>query len=64
MSVEGENPRANADVGGTLGFDLACLFDDPDDPSEVTIFDPAEETTTTRWITADRETAVMVTEMR
>lgn len=56
-------PSALADLPT---FDLTCLHDDPDDPSEVTIV-PAEsapERYLTEWITADTGTAVPVSEMR
>lgn len=34
-------------------FDLAWEVDDPVEPSEVTLFDPAAVDAATRWITAD-----------
>lgn len=44
---------------------LSCLYDDENDPSEVTVF-PGEEGTrsTTEWITADVESAVAIDELR
>lgn len=51
-------------------FDLTILYDDPEDPSEVTLVpgdsdsdsDPARFLT--EWITADTETAVPLSETR
>lgn len=34
-------------------FDLVCLFDDPDHPREVTVFEPDAADVTATWITAD-----------
>lgn len=47
-------------------FELTCLHDDPNDPSEVTIVPAgsAPERYLTEWITADTATAVSVAEMR
>mgnify|MGYP000474713802 CR=1 FL=1 len=38
-------------------FELECLFDDPSDPSELTIFSPEGENLATEWVTADRSAA-------
>lgn len=44
---------------------LSCLYDDEDDPSEVTVFSgEADERSTTEWITADVESTVAVDELR
>jgi hypothetical protein len=44
---------------------LSCLYDDEDDPSEVTVFPGAEdELSTTEWITADVESTVAVDDLR
>lgn len=45
-------------------FELACLFDDLDDPTEVTIFYPRGARTVTEWITADVATSVSLDEVR
>ncbi len=44
---------------------LSCLYDDEDDPSEVTVF-PGEgdERSTTEWITADVGSTVALDEVR
>jgi hypothetical protein len=44
-------------------FELSCLYDDDDDPSEVTVF-PGKETSTTEWVTADVDSAVSLDEVR
>ncbi|WP_053948459.1 DUF7511 domain-containing protein [Halolamina sediminis] len=44
-------------------FGLSCLYDDDDDPSEVTVF-PGEEMSTTEWVTADVDSAVALDELR
>jgi len=46
--------------------DLTHLYDDPDDPSEVTIVPAGSspERYLTEWVTADASTAVSLAEMR
>ena len=44
-------------------FGLSCLYDDDDDPSEVTLF-PGTEMSTTEWVTADLDSAVSLDEIR
>ena len=44
---------------------LSCLYDDEDDPSELTVFPGEEgELSTTEWITADVESTVDIDEVR
>lgn len=47
------------------GFDLSYLFDDADNPTEVTVF-PASNThdISTNWITVDLGTAVPLEQIR
>lgn len=49
-------------------LDLTLLYDDPEDPSEVTLVpgdsDPDPARFLTEWITADTETAVPLPEAR
>lgn len=46
-------------------FGLSCLFDDEDDPSEITVFPGEEdELSTTEWLTADIESSVSLDEIR
>lgn len=44
-------------------FGLSCLYDDEDDPAEVTVF-PGEERSTTEWVTADVDSAVALEDVR
>lgn len=44
-------------------FGLSCLYDDEDDPSEVTVF-PGGKRSTTEWLTADVESAVALEDVR
>lgn len=53
-----EHPRLELDDDGFSGFELCCLYDDPLDPSELTIFVPEPSARTTAWITVDKATAV------
>jgi len=48
---------STADLRSAPEFDLECLFDDPSDPSELTIFSPEDGKLSTEWITTDRTTA-------
>jgi hypothetical protein len=45
-------------------FDLEYLFDDDDDPTEVTVFADDPESLSTQWITVDRSAAVPLEEVR
>lgn len=45
-------------------FELECLFDDMEEPTELTIFTPEGEATASEWITVDRQSAVPVTQLR
>ena len=51
-------------VGDVPGAELGCLYDDPDDPSELTIFVPETPERTTAWITIDKPSAVSLEEYR
>lgn len=63
MSVA-ETGSAAAGLSEAPEFGLECLFDDADDPREVTIFDPDPSRLTTEWITADHEAAVVLDQVR
>ena len=63
MSASGGPSGSTARVRETLDVDLEWLFDDPDDPSEVTVFTPRGERTATEWITVDADTAIPVDEV-
>ena len=46
-------------------FELECMYDDWDDPSEVTIFSTDEvDSLYTAWLTADRDHAVALSDVR
>lgn len=44
-------------------YGLTCLYDDADDPAEITVF-PGEEMSTTQWLTADVDSAVSLEDVR
>lgn len=52
------------DLSSRPEFELACLFDDMDDPAELTVFTPEGNATATEWITIEREGAVPLDEIR
>lgn len=64
MGASAPASSAGTPLGEEPAFELECLFDDVDDPTEVTVFFPRGARTVTEWITADVETAVSVAEMR
>ncbi|MFB6070813.1 MAG: hypothetical protein ABEJ76_07295 [Halanaeroarchaeum sp.] len=46
-------------------FELSFLFDDQEEPTEVTIFHPgADERSATRWMTMDSDYAVCLDDVR
>ena len=46
-------------------FELSFLFDDQEDPTEVTIFHPGvDERCATRWLTVDDDVAIPLDEVR
>jgi len=45
-------------------FRLECLFDDVDDPSQVTVFPTTTDRAATEWLTVDLGTAVPLDEVR
>jgi hypothetical protein len=51
---------------GSEAFELTYLYDDPDDPAEVTLLPAGAEPERflTEWLTADTTTAVSLDEMR
>ena len=65
MSAGDAVPRAMDGDGTRLPeFELSCLFDDMDDPAEVTVFYPVGERTVTEWITADLAATVGLDQVR
>jgi hypothetical protein len=57
-------PPSEADLDETPEFELDCLYDDPEDPSELTIFPSNLQESVTEWVTADRSAAVSLDELR
>lgn len=45
-------------------YELECLFDDMENPTEVTVFYPEGERTATEWVTVDESVAVSLSEIR
>lgn len=60
-----EQPSLDAVDPQESSVELEFRFDDHEDPSEVTIFDPETMTSgATEWVTIDHEHAVPLDEMR
>jgi len=57
-------PPSDTDLDETPEFELDCLYDDPEDPSELTIFPSNLQESVTEWVTADRSAAVSLDELR
>ncbi|EMA03835.1 hypothetical protein SAMN05443574_102347 [Haloarcula vallismortis] len=58
------SPPTDTDLNETPEFELDCLYDDPEDPSELTIFPSDSHQSVTEWVTADRSAAVSLEELR
>lgn len=66
MSVtDHQEPDAAVELDELPAFDLSYLFDNADEPTEVTVF-PASNThdISTNWITVDTGTAVPLEQVR
>ncbi|WP_336327967.1 hypothetical protein [Halovenus sp. HT40] len=63
MSIQ-EQPAVDEQLDAEPEFELECLFDDMEEPTELTIFTPEGSATVSEWITIDRPSAVSVTEIR
>ncbi len=46
------------DPAAEEGVVLAAAYDDPEDPTELTVFPAGDEDLATRWLTADVDTVV------
>ncbi|MEF8974248.1 MAG: hypothetical protein V5A15_05105 [Haloarcula sp.] len=57
-------PPSDTDLDETPEFELDCLYDDPENPSELTIFPSDLQQSVTEWVTADRSAAVSLDELR
>ncbi|UWG47713.1 Uncharacterized protein HSRCO_1431 [Halanaeroarchaeum sp. HSR-CO] len=66
MSAIGQIDDTNrAELDELPEFELCYLFDDQDDPTEVTIFQPGvDERSATRWLTIDTTHAIALEEIR
>ncbi len=52
MSTTEATPASSEQLAETPNFDLSCLVDDVEHPTEVTVYNPAGERNVTEWITA------------
>ena len=57
-------PSSDTDLDEAPEFELDCLYDDPENPSELTIFPSDLQQSVTEWVTADRSAAVSLDELR
>ena len=64
MSVADPRVEAGEARSSFPTFELEYLFDDADDPAEVTVFSPDGEDVTTHWITIDIDAAVPIEAVR
>ncbi|MFB6192562.1 MAG: hypothetical protein ABEI11_04485 [Haloarculaceae archaeon] len=64
MTTTEKHPRVEADLEASPEFALECLYDDAQNPSELTIFPPDEARAVTEWITVDQSVAVSLEEVR
>lgn len=63
-SVRDDPPSSAEPIEDVPEFELEYLYDDPVDPSELTIFAPTEDRLATEWITVDRSAAVPIEVVR
>lgn len=63
MSVTTE-PPSDTELDETPEFELDCLYDDPENPSELTIFASDIQQSVTEWVTADRSATVSLDQIR
>lgn len=63
MDIVAEGGSAD-DPTETPTFELECLYDDPTDPAELTVYAPEAERLATEWVTVDRSAAVSLEEIR
>ena len=60
MSSTGRLQGARGSMDELPSFELDYGFDDPDEPTEVTIFAPDAELVTTTWLSMDANFAVSI----
>lgn len=53
-----------ADLQELPEFEVECIFDDVETPTEVTVFSPETERTLTEWVTADTSDAMDLSGIR
>ena len=58
-----QQPRSDGPLASYPEYGLCWLYDDADDPAEVTVF-PGDGRSTTEWLTADVGSAVSLEEVR
>ncbi|MFU1781007.1 hypothetical protein ACM16X_06485 [Haloarcula japonica] len=58
------SPLSDTDLNETPEFELDCLYDDPENPSELTIFPSDRQQSVTEWVTADRSATVSLEKLR
>ncbi|MFB6222997.1 MAG: hypothetical protein ABEH86_04910 [Haloarcula sp.] len=58
------DPPPETELDESPEFELNCLYDDPEDPSELTIFSSDLQKSMTEWVTADRSTIIPLDRIR
>jgi hypothetical protein len=58
------DPDDDAGIDDAPEFELACLYDDPSNPRELTVFSPADHRMATEWLTVDRSVTVSLADVR
>jgi hypothetical protein len=64
MSAHKREVPAKADLQELPEFEIDCIFDDTETPTEVTLILPETERTLTEWMTADTSDAMDLSEIR
>ncbi|MFB6229261.1 MAG: hypothetical protein ABEH88_12055 [Halobacteriales archaeon] len=64
MSTAGPTRNTPREIDEPPDFKLSHRFDDPDDPSEITVFPDVEEGSTTQWLSIETGYALPLEEIR
>ena len=56
--------RSGDELAEMPTFELECLYDDPADPTELTVYAPETERLATEWVTVNRSAAVSLERVR
>jgi hypothetical protein len=64
MSAASPGQDAPREIDEPPDFELSHRFDDPNDPSEITVFPDAEEGSTSQWLSIDTGYALPLEEIR